>query len=136
MFGIWFLSAIILGLSGYRLLAYHKKVKRYYKVPAVVVGNDIKTVGDALMGDKYFYAAIVEYEDKQGQKHQMVSGEDNPGRPLYQPGDKLSLLVNPIDPTKFLVYDFVGGYLIPVIWIIIGLAIVIIPAAYPETFAE
>jgi len=136
MIGIWFLSCVILGLSIYRLIVYHNKVKLYYKVPAQVVGTDIKTVGDALMGDKYFYAAIFQYTDKNGQVHQMISGEDNPSRPLYQQGAKLSLLVHPNDPTKFLVNDYVGGYLIPVIWIIIGLAIVIIPAMYPETFKE
>jgi len=136
MFGIFFLSAIVLGLSIYRLIVYHKKVKKYYKVPAVVVGNDIKTVEDAMMGDKYFYAAIVEYTDKDGNKHQMISGEDNPSRPLYQDGATMKLLVHPDDPTKFLVDDYVGGYIIPVIWIIIGIAIVAIPLMYPDTFKE
>jgi uncharacterized membrane protein len=136
MIGIWFLSTVILVLSVYRLIVYHKKVKKYYKVPAVVVGTDIKTVEDAMMGDKYFYAAIVEYTDKEGRQHQMISGEDNPSRPLYQQGAKLSLLVHPDDPTKFLVNDYVGGYIIPVIWIIIGIVIVAIPLMYPETFAE
>ncbi len=105
-------------------------------MPAVVVGTDIKTVEDALMGDKYFYAAIVEYTDKDGNVHQMISGEDNPGRPLYQNGAKFNLLVHPADPTKFLVNDYVGGYIIPIIWIVIGLAIVIIPYVYPDTFKE
>ncbi|MCY7421364.1 MAG: DUF3592 domain-containing protein [Chitinophagaceae bacterium] len=136
MIGIWFLSLVILSLAIYRLVVYHKKVKKYYKVPAVVVGTDIKTVEDAMMGDKYFYAAIVEYTDKNGQQHQMISGEDNPSRPLYKKGDKLSLLVHPNDPTKFLVNDYVGGYIIPIIWVLIGLAIVIIPAMYPDTFKE
>ncbi len=136
MIGIWFLSLIILGLAIYRLVVYHQKVKKYYKVPAVVVGTDIKTVEDALMGDKYFYAAIVEYTDKNGNVHKMVSGEDNPGRPLYQPGAKLPLLIHPDDPTKFLVNDYVGGYIIPFIWIIIGIAIIAIPLLYPDTFKE
>lgn len=136
MIGIWFLSAVILTLAIYRLVIYHKKVKKYYKVPAVVVGIDIKTVADEMMGDKYFYAAIVEYTDKHGEPHQMISGEDNPSRPLYQKGDKLSLLVNPDDPTKFLVDDYVGGYIIPIIWLLIGIAIVAIPLMYPDTFRE
>ena len=136
MFGIWFLSLVILGLSFYRLVVYYKKVKKYYKVPGVVVGTDIKTVEDAMMGDKLFYAAIFQYNDKAGTQHQMISGEDNPDRPLYQTGAKVSLLVHPDDPTKFLVNDYVGGYVIPIIWIIIGLAIVIIPLMYPETFGE
>ena len=127
---MWFLSLVILGLSIYRLIVYHQKVNKYYKVPAVVVGTDIKTVEDALMGDKYFYAAIVEYTDKHGNKHQMISGEDNPSRPLYQEGATMKLLVHPNDPTKFLVNDYVGGYIIPIIWIIVGLAIVIIPVSY------
>ena len=101
-----------------------------------MIGTDIKTVEDAMMGDKYFYAAIVEYADKNGQEHQMISGEDNPSRPLYKKGDKLSLLVHPDDATKFLVNDYVGGYIIPIIWLLIGLAIVIIPAMYPDTFKE
>ena len=136
MIGIWFLSSVILSLAIYRLIIYHKKVKKYYKVPAVVVGTDIKTVEDALMGDKYFYAAIVEYVDNTGELHQMISGEDNPSRPLYQKGDKLSLLVHPDDPSKFLVNDYIGGYIIPIIWLLIGLAIVIIPLMYPDTFKE
>ena len=136
MIGIWFLSLVILSLAIYRLVVYHKKVQKYYQVPAVVVGTDIKTVEDALMGDKYFYAAIVEYTDKNGEIHQMISGEDNPSRPLYQKGNKLSLLVHPDDPSKFLVNDYIGGYIIPIIWLLIGLAIVIIPAMYPDTFKE
>ncbi len=136
MTGIWFLSAVILSLSIYRLVVYHNKVKKYYKAPGVVVGTDIKTVEDALMGDKYFYAAIVEYTDKNGQVHQMISGEDNPSRPLYQPGDKMKLLVHPTDPTKFLADDYVGGYIIPFIWITIGVAIIAIPLMYPDTFKE
>ncbi len=136
MIGILFLSSVILILSIYRLVVYHKKVKKYYKVHAVVVGTDIKTVEDALMGDKYFYAAIFEYTDKNGTTRQMISGEDNPSRPLYQNGAKLSLLVHPNDSTKFLVNDYVGGYIIPIIWIIIGLAIIIIPSIYPDTFKE
>lgn len=136
MIGIWFLSTVILSLAIYRLVVYYKKVQKYYKIPAVVVGTDIKTVEDALMGDKYFYAAIVEYTDKNGGLHQMISGEDNPSRPLYQKGDKLSLLVHPDDPSKFLVNDYVGGYIIPIIWLVIGLAIVIIPLMYPDTFKE
>lgn len=136
MIGIWFLSTVILSLAIYRLVVYYKKVQKYYKIPAVVVGTDIKTVEDALMGDKYFYAAIVEYTDKNGELHQMISGEDNPSRPLYQKGDKLSLLVHPDDPSKFLVNDYVGGYIIPIIWLLIGLAIVIIPLMYPDTFKE
>ncbi len=136
MFAIWLVSIVILGLAFYRLIIYHNKVRKYYKVPAVVVGNDIKTVHDEMMGDKYFYAAIVEYADKQGNIHQMISGEDNPSRPLYKPGDKMQLLVHPTDPTKFLVSDFVGGYLIPLIWIIIGVAVVAIPLMYPDTFKE
>lgn len=136
MIGIWFLSSVILTLAIYRLVIYHKKVKKYYKVPAVVVGTDIKSVADEMMGDKYFYAAIVEYTDKNGEAHQMISGEDNPSRPLYKNGDKLSLLVHPDDPSKFLADDFVGGYIIPIIWLLIGMAIVIIPLMYPDTFRE
>ncbi|TDH19839.1 hypothetical protein EXU57_22570 [Segetibacter sp. 3557_3] len=131
---LWFLAALILGLSFYRLYMYVRKVKNYYKVAATIVGNDIKTVEDPLMGPKYFYAPIVEFTDKSGELKQMICGEDNPGRPIYKDGAKLTLLVHPDDASRFLVHDFVNGYLIPVIWIIIGVSIVLIPYIFPETF--
>ncbi len=131
---MWFLSALIISLSVYRLITYVRKARNYYKTQAVIVGNDMKTVDDALMGPKYFYAAIVEFTDNKGERKQMVCGEDNPGRPLYKDGAKLTLLVHPTDPSRFLVRDFINGYLIPFIWIAIGIAIVVIPYAFPETF--
>jgi hypothetical protein len=131
---LWFLFVLIVGLGVYRLIAYHNKVKKYYPVVGTVVGNDIKTVEDALMGDKYFYAAIVEFTDNMGATHHFISGEDNPGRPIYKEGSSLNLLVHPNDPSKFMVQDIVGGYIIPIIWIIIGIAIPLIPILYPETF--
>ena len=131
---LWFLSILILSLSFHRLIIYNKKSKNYYKAHAVVTGIDIKTTEDELMGKKYFYAAIMEFTDKHGVRQQLISGEDNPGRPLYKVGAKLTLLVHPDDPSKFLPYDFVSGYLIPVIWIIIGVAIVAIPLIWPEVF--
>lgn len=131
---LWFLAALIMGLSIYRLVLYMRKVKNYYRVSATIVGNDIKTVEDPLMGPKYFYAPIVEFTDKDGQQKQMICGEDNPGRPIYKDGAKLTLLVNPTDPSRFLVHDFVNGYLIPIIWMIIGIAIILIPYLFPDTF--
>lgn len=131
---LWFLSILILSLSFYRLYIYMKKVRNYYKVSATIVGNDIKTVDDPLMGPKYFYAPIVEFTDSNGERKQMICGEDNPGRPLYKDGAKITLLVDPSDSSRFLVQDFVNGYIIPFIWIIIGISIVAIPYLFPETF--
>ena len=131
---LWFLAALIISLSVYRLVVYMRKVRNYYRVSATIVGNDIKTVEDPLMGPKYFYAPIVAFIDKDGQRKEMICGEDNPGRPIYKDGSKLTLLVHPDDPSRFLVHDFVNGYLIPFIWIAIGIAIVLIPYLYPETF--
>jgi hypothetical protein len=130
----WFLSALILTLSIYRLILYRKKVKNYYKVSATIVDNNIKTVEDTLMGNQYYYAAIVEFRDKDGNVKQLISGEENPGRPLYSIGAKLTILVHPEDSNRFLMYDFVEGYLIPVIWIVIGVSIAAIPLIFPETF--
>ena len=131
---LWFLFVLIVGLGVYRLVVYHNKVRKYYPVVGTVIGNDIKTVEDALMGDKYFYAAIVEFTDRNGKTHHYISGEDNPGRPIYKEGSNLNLLVHPEDASKFLVSDIVGGYIIPIIWIIIGIAVPLIPILFPDTF--
>jgi hypothetical protein len=131
---LYILPVIILSLSIYRIVIYYRKSKNYYKTDAVVVGSNVRTEEDALMGNKYYYSAIVEFTDKQGSLQKMVFAEENPERPLYANGSKIKLLVNPDDPTKFLEYDFITGYLIPIIWIIIGLSIVVVPALFPESF--
>jgi hypothetical protein len=132
----WFLFAIIVGLAIYRLVDYHKKVKAYYKVKAVVTGIDVKEVDDTLMGAKYFYAPIIEFTDKYHRPQQMISGEDNPDRPLYKVGAELTILVHPDDSSRFIMYDFISGYLIPIIWLLIGTAIPLIPMIWPEVFAD
>lgn len=131
---LWFISLLILSLAFYRLITYYLKSKKYYRATGIITGNEKRKVEDALMGDKFFYAAVVEFTDKEGIVQKMVFGEDNAGRPMYKPGDKVSLLVHPDDSSKFLEHDFINGYLIPVIWIIIGLAVILIPTLYPETF--
>ena len=132
----WFLFVIIVGLGIYRIVVYHKKVKQFYKVTATVTGNDVKEVDDQLMGKKYFYAPIVDFTDKYNRPQQMICGEDNPDRPLYKAGQSITLLVHPDDSSRFIMYDYVSGYIIPIIWIIIGIAIPLIPILWPETFAE
>jgi hypothetical protein len=130
----WFFAVLILSLSLYRLRNYYNKVKNYYKAAATIVGNDVKTVKDTIMGDQYYYASIVEFTDKDGNVKQLVSAEENPGRPLYSQGTKLTVLVHPADSNRFLMYDFVDGYLIPLIWIAIGISIAVIPLIFPEVF--
>jgi hypothetical protein len=132
----WFLFAIIVGLGVYRLVVYYKKVKTYYKVKGIIVGHDVKEVDDQLMGKKYFYSPIVDFTDKYNREQRMICGEDNPDRPLYKVGANITLLVHPDDSSRFLMYDFISGILIPIIWIIIGIAIPLIPIIWPETFAE
>src|ERR1043165_1476287 len=123
----WFLFAVIVGLGLYRIIVYHKKVKAYYKVRATVVGTDVKEVDDTLMGKKYFYAPIIEFVDRYKRPQQMIAGEDNPDRPLYKIGNEITILVHPDDSSRFIMYDFISGYLIPIIWILIGIAIPLIP---------
>lgn len=132
MFGV--IPILIFVLSIYRIVTYYKQVKNYYKVSATIVGNDMKTVKGGITGDQYYYSPIIEFIDKNGNIQQLISGEDNPDRPLYSEGKKLTILVNPEDSSRFLVHDFVNGYLIPVIWILIGITIVIVPMIFPETF--
>lgn len=132
----WFLFALIVGLGIYRLIVYYQKIKTYYKVTGTIVGIDVKEVDDALMGKKYYYAPIIEFTDKYNRRQHMISGEENPDRPLYKEGGSISLLVHPDDSSRFITYDFVGGILIPVIWIIIGIAIPLIPIVFPETFKD
>lgn len=111
-----------------------KKVKNYYKVPATIIGNDVETVDDPLMGPKYFYSPIVEFTDSDGQIKQMICGENNPDRPLYKAGAQITVMVDPANSSRFLVHDFVNGYLIPFIWIAIGLSVVAIPYLFPDSF--
>jgi hypothetical protein len=132
----WFLFAIIVSLALYRMIVYHKKVKQYYKVKATIIGHDVKEVDDALMGKKYFYAPVIEFVDKYKRSQEMISGEDNPDRPLYKVGDVITILVHPDDSSRFIMYDFISGYLIPIIWLIVGIAIPLIPIIWPEVFAE
>ncbi|WP_207492178.1 DUF3592 domain-containing protein [Aridibaculum aurantiacum] len=132
----WFLFTIIVGLGLYRLVVYARRVKNYYKVTGTIVGNEVKTVDDALMGKKYFYSPIVSFTDMHGHPQQLICGADNADRPLYKPGASIKLLVHPDDSTRFIMYDFVEGILIPIIWIIIGTAIPIIPMLFPETFKD
>lgn len=131
---LWGIAIFIMGLGIYRFIVYHLKVRKYYKTSAIVIGDDIQKVSDPLQGDKFFYAPIVTFTDRYGQAQQMICGEDSAGRPLYKQGTKLTILVHPHDSSRFLVYDFISGYLIPVIWIIIGAAVVAIPALFPEAF--
>ena len=130
----WVIPILIFVLSIYRLVSYYRKVKHYYKVSATVIGNDIKTVSGGMAGDQHYYSPVIEFTDRYGNIQQLISGEDNVGRPLYREGKTITILVNPDDSTRFLVYDFVNGYLIPVIWILIGIAVIIIPMIFPETF--
>ena len=132
----WFLFALIVGLGVYRLVVYYQQVMKYYKVPGTVVGQNVKTTDDPLMGKKYYYAPVVTFTDKYLRPQEMICGEDNPDRPLYKVGSTITLLVHPDDSSRFLMYDFVSGILIPIIWIIIGIAIPLIPILFPETFKE
>ena len=54
----------------------------------------------------------------------------------YLMSQQLGLLEKFLATEQFLADDFVGGYIIPIIWLIIGMAIVIIPLMYPDTFRE
>lgn len=130
----WLISLLILSLSTYRLIAYIKKTKRYYKVVATVIGNDVKTVDGALIGPQYFYASVVTFTDNKGIQQQMICGEENQGRPIYKEGELITLLVDPANSGRFLVYDFVNGYLIPFIWIAIGISVVAVPYLFPDSF--
>lgn len=132
----WFLFALIVGLGGYRLVAYYNKVNRYYKVRGTVVGQHVKTTEDPIMGKKYFYAPVVAFTDKYLRPQEMICGEDNPDRPLYKVDSTITLLVHPEDSSRFIMYDFVSGILIPIIWILIGIAIPLIPILFPETFKD
>lgn len=132
----WFLFTMIVGLGIYRLVLYILKVKKYYKIKGTIVGQNIKEVDDALMGKKYYYAPVVAFKDKYNRPQEMICGEDNPDRPLYKEGAIITLLVHPDDSSRFLMYDFVSGILIPIIWIIIGITIPLIPILFPETFKD
>ena len=131
---LWVIPILIFTLSIYRIVMYHKKVKNYYKVSATIIGNDVKTVKGGMAGDQHYYSPIIEFTDREGNLQQLISGEDNPDRPLYTQGKTLTILVNPTDSSRFLIYDFVNGYLIPIIWLLIGIAVVAIPMMFPETF--
>jgi hypothetical protein len=111
-----------------------RKTKNYFKTSATIVGNDIETVDDPLMGPKHFFSPIIEFMDSSGERRQLISGENNPDRPLYTAGDKITVLINPADSTKFLIHDYVNGYVIPIIWIVIGLSVVIVPYLFPQSF--
>ncbi|MFL9481413.1 DUF3592 domain-containing protein [Chitinophagaceae bacterium LWZ2-11] len=107
------------------MLRYRFKTNTYYRVNAVVIDNEIRKVSIGMMDYQYYYSPIVKFTDKEGNEQLFTAGQDNPDRPLYLPGTEIKLLVNKDDPSRFIFYDVVDGYVIPIVWIAFAIAIII-----------
>ncbi len=128
---LYCLSAIAILKGIIQFLYYHSKDRKYYKTKGIITDNYLDRYGgaaggyDQLPGYDHYYP-VVEYTDKEGTTWKATAREYNPDRPMYDIGQKVSLLVNPNDPTSFIFDEKVDKLLIPFVWIGFGLLGIIV----------
>jgi hypothetical protein len=120
------LAYIIFALVLYRIIVMYRRHKNYYRTKAIVVDNEVVTINDPLQGDKYFYHPIVQYTDVAGEQHTLVSDDDNQGRPVYQPGDSITILVHPNKDGRFMIQNVIDTYVNPIIWLAVGIFLLVV----------
>jgi hypothetical protein len=115
------LAYIIFALVAYRIIVMYSRYKKYYRAKAIVLDNEVVTINDPLQGDKYYYHPVVQYTDAAGEQHTLVSDDDNQGRPVYQPGDSITILVHPDKNGRFMIQNVIDTYVNPLIWLAVGI---------------
>jgi|GEM_PF-4894701 len=125
-------AVFIILLAVIRLVRYHTKTKKYYPVKGLVIDNEAKrTIAEnATMHSTTYYSPVIQFIDKAGNKQTFVASQDNQERPLYAVGATVKLLVNEEDPSRFIFHDIVDGYIIPIVWIVIGIAVALVGMFY------
>ena len=120
------ISLLIIALAVFRLMKYHSKTKTYYRVVGLVIDNKVEEIAAEMPGvyNTYYYP-VIEFTDKQGIEQTYTSSLDNPDRPLYKTGDTVKLLVNHEDASRFIFHDVIDGYVIPILWVVIGIAVAV-----------
>lgn len=121
-------ALFVIGLACFRLIKYRSKTKKYYRVKGIVISNELnRTIAEnATIQSQVYYSPVIKFTDNTGTEQIFTAAEDNPERPLYKPGKEVVLLVNKNDPSRFIFYDVVDGYIIPIIWILFGIAIMLL----------
>lgn len=120
------LAYIIFALVLYRIVVMYRRYKQYYRTKAMVVDNEVVTINDPLQGDQYFYHPVVQYTDASGEQHILVSDDDNQGRPVYQPGDSITILVHPNKDGRFMIQNVIDTYVNPIIWLAVGIFLLVV----------
>ena len=99
--GLICIVLIITGLVNF--IYYRGKEKEFYKATGTIIANeefqDRSRKGAAL---SMYYYPVVEYQDRDGNMHQIVSEDCNIDLPMYPVGTVIDLLVNPNDCTSIL----------------------------------
>ncbi|MBC7721139.1 MAG: DUF3592 domain-containing protein [Pedobacter sp.] len=118
------IGILIIVMAIVRYIAYQKKVNSYYKTEAEVVGNE----EDESSGVEanIFFSAILQFKDKSGNELTLTSSEQSAERPSYNIGDKIWILVNPEDATRFVVFDAIEHYVLPLVWLSLGIGVIVL----------
>jgi len=111
---------ILGGIGNY--LYYKLKEKKYYKVTGTIIDYQVsEDEGGNLRTRPYLlYSPIVEYVDKNGITQNIVSEDSNPYVPMYRVGTAVTFFVNPDDSTRILFDNASDKFLIPIVFISIG----------------
>jgi Protein of unknown function (DUF3592) len=121
IFFAFILPAFIIGFNIWRILIYYRRTGRFVKVAGRVTGNTVQH--GASRRSPSHYAPIIEFETKDGVRIEGVYSQDNPDRPLYIPGEAVTICYDPDEPRRFLIHDAKAEYLVSIAGIVIGLAI-------------
>ncbi len=101
-----------------RYISYQKKVNSYYKVQAEVIDNEEDEASG--VEANVFFAAVLKFKDKDNNEQIFTSSEQSAERPSYAVGEKVWLLVHPDDSSRFVYFDAIEHYVLPLVWLAIG----------------
>ena len=121
---ILFIPLFTIGWNTWKIIVYYRRTNRFIKVTGTVIGTDITTGSGGLdvnSGRARYYAPVVEYTTKDNITYKGIYSEDNPDRPLYNAGEKVTICYDPVIPGKFIIYDPKAEYLVAAAWILVGL---------------
>jgi len=117
----FFIPALIIGINTWKIVTYYQRTARFVKVPGRVTGNSVEH--GASRRSPSHYSPIIEFETKDRIAIKGIYSQDNPDRPLYRPGEPVTICYDPEEPKRFLIYDPKAEYLVAGVWIFIGLAV-------------
>lgn len=126
------IGIVVVILGTVRLFIYHNKKKSYYTTDGIIIENRVDRYETISGGGYTHYYPVVQFTDKDGIVKELISSQYYEDRPGFDVGKKVKLLVNPQDSDRF-TFDSKGeGYLISVLWIVIGIAAVVFSFVMPD----